>query len=67
MFLDVLEKFGMNKNERKAEYWCSVCVALFALACAEYTILACQVATRQVQQQYQHVRSLSWKVRFRLN
>ena len=32
------------KTKAKAEYWCGVCVALFALACAEYTMLACQVA-----------------------
>ena len=26
---------GENKNKSKAEYWSGVCVALFALACAE--------------------------------
>ena len=39
-----IQKFGENKNKSKAEYWCGVCVALFALACAKYAILACQVA-----------------------
>ena len=34
----------MVVEEKNILCGCGVCVALFALACAEYTILACQVA-----------------------
>ena len=40
--------YGRNlvriKTKGKAEYWSGVCVAFCVLACAEHTMLACQVA-----------------------